>query len=97
MNTDENTMVVLSDGYSIIYVPLRRYRHYRDQILIVVPAMVPGAPYKSEHLLGAEIWDTLDDGGRRVAGRCISHMERNGEIPLRRVSPRYKYPVQYAR
>jgi hypothetical protein len=97
MNEKQDEVLVLHDGRGTLYVPLPLYRRFRDAILIVIPAMIPEVGYKTEHLLGTDIWETLDAGGRRFAGRCISHMERRGEIPLRRVTPRYKYPVRYAR
>ena len=96
MNEKQDEVLILHDGRGTLYVPLALYRRFRDAILIVIPAMLPGVGYKTEHLLGDEIWDTLDSGGRRFAGRCISYMQRNGDVPLMRVTPRYKYPVRYA-
>ena len=91
----EKETLVLSDRRGVLYVPWPLYRRYLDEILIVVPGMIPKVRYESEHLLGAEIWSGLDAGARRVAGRYISHMARRGELPLRRVGCRHQHPVQY--
>lgn len=95
METNCTELLVLQDGRGIFYVPLPLYRRLRIAILIVIPAMIPEIGYKAEHLLGTEIWSTLDAGGRRVAGRCISHMVRHRQVPLQRIGCRHRHPVQY--
>ena len=95
METITTELLVLQDGRGFFYVPVPLYRRFRDRILIVIPEMVPEICLKAERLLGTEIWSALDAGGRRVAGRCVAYMVRQGEIRLRRVGCKHQHPVQY--
>jgi hypothetical protein len=95
MDTHTTELLVLQDGRGFFYVPLPLYRRFRDAILIFMPDMIPKVPHKAEHLLGMEIWSTLDAGGRRVAGRCLAYMVRQGDIRLRRVGCKHEHPARY--
>jgi len=95
MDTSITELLVLQDGRGFFYVPLPLYRRFRDRILIFIPEMIPEIPHKAERLLGTEVWSTLDAGARRVAGRCVAYMVRQGEIGLRRVGCKHEHPAQY--
>ena len=95
MNPTENKTLVLQDGFGFLYVPLPFYKRLREAILFVYPALIPGMGYTISLLLGPDIWDTLDVGGRRCAGRYVSYMVRTGELPLRRVGCKHQHPAQY--
>jgi hypothetical protein len=95
MNTDTTEFLVLQDGRGFFYVPLPLYRRFRDRILIFMPEMIPKSAHKAERLLGTEIWSALDAGGRRVAGRCVANMVRQGDIRLRRVGCKHEHPARY--
>lgn len=95
METITTELLVLQDGRGAFYVPLPLYRRFREAILIFIPEMMPNSVHKAERLLGTEIWSTLDAGGRRVAGRCVAYMVRQGEIRLRRVGCKHERPARY--
>ena len=95
MQTSETNTLVLQDGYGFLYVPLPFYKRLREAIIFVRPALIPGVGYTTDLLLGPDIWDTLDAGGRRCAGRYVSHMVRTGKLPLRRVGCQHRHPAQY--
>jgi hypothetical protein len=96
MNIELEKLLVLYDGERFLVVPLLFYQQIHAEIIFILPALVPGIGYKTEWLLGPDIWGTFDDGRKRLAGRCVSYMVRKGELPLRRVTPRYKYPIRYS-
>ena len=95
MHEYDNTTLVLQDGFGFLYVPLPFYKRLREAIIFVRPALIPDEGYTIDLLLGPDIWDTLDAGGRRCAGRYVSHMVRTGKVPLRRVGCKHQHPARY--
>ena len=52
------------------------------QVKEMIPALFLGHGYTLEDLCGADFWGPLSDGQRRLAGRCMVYMVRNGLLPL---------------
>jgi hypothetical protein len=97
MDEKENDVTVIEDAYGKLRVTRRILKLIRDAILFIYPAMVPGDHYTGEELLGPEIWEPWSAGRARFLGRCLAWMERNGLLPIRRVTPIGEYPVRYSR
>ena len=57
--------------------------------------LLKDVPYKSEKLCCSGFWSRLSDGERRLAGMCISEMEKYGLINLRAVKGLHQYPKLY--
>ena len=57
--------------------------------------LLKDVPYKSEKLCCNGFWSRLSDGERRLAGMCISEMEKYGLINLRAVKGVHEYPKLY--
>lgn len=95
MKSNNPIILLMYDGRWTFEAPLHFYRSVWDEILTIAPALVPGTLYKTQVLLGPAFWVPLPKPMKRLAGRCVSHMERRGEIPLRRVGCRHKFPARY--
>ena len=57
--------------------------------------LLKDVPYKSVKLCCNGFWSGLSDGERRLAGMCISEMEKYGLINLREVRGLHEYPKFY--
>jgi hypothetical protein len=87
--------IILNDGYDGYCVTTEFYTAIRHQVEEVIPALDPDAVYTLEMLCGEVFWDSLTDGKRRKAGRCMTHMVTNNLLPLRSVEGRHEYPKLY--
>jgi hypothetical protein len=67
----------------------------RRSVEEVIPVLDPNVSYKAEHLLGAEMWESLSNGERRLAGRCLSYMVASGQLRLSVAPTRHEYPKRY--
>jgi hypothetical protein len=87
--------IILHDGYDMYSVPAKFYTAIRLQVEEVIPALKHDEVYTLEMLCGEVFWDTLTNGKRRMAGRCMTHMVANNLLPLRSVKGRHEYPKLY--
>jgi hypothetical protein len=87
---------LMYDGQRTYEVAWDYYVSLRREILSIVPALFPEVAYTVEVLLGSDFWDPLNDDTRKLSGRCVAHMVRHGEVPLRRMGCRHRYPARYA-
>lgn len=96
VTTETTQYMVFYDGHRTHLIPRRFYEAVRQRAVAFVPQMVREQGYKSEAICGADFWRPLSDDKRRMAGRCIAYMERNGLLPIRRLGCRHQYPARYA-
>ena len=87
--------LALFDGKRVYWVDLDYYNSILELVIFILPALIPGARYTTEKLLGPEFWAPLGDAGKQLVGRCIVDMVRNGRLPLRRIGCRHRRPAQY--
>jgi len=52
-------------------------------------------PYPSKKLCSKTFWSALSNGDKKLAGMCISEMEKYGLINLRAVKGLHEYPKLY--
>jgi len=76
-------------------IPAALYNAIRLQVEEIIPAMERGVEYTLEMLCGDAFWQTLTDGERRMAGRCLAHMVANKRLPLRFVGCPHEHPKKY--
>lgn len=84
--------VLLCNGYC---VPQAFYDSILSQVREVLPALIPGETYTLKMLCGPDYWDPLDDGDRRIAGRCMADMVAKNLLPLRFAKSKHEYPKCY--
>ena len=86
----------IHDGHGFHKVPKRFYDDVRQQILNIIPALLPACDYTVEMLCGPDFWGPLSDHQKQIAGKAVAHMVRRHELPLRRVGCPHKSPARYA-
>jgi hypothetical protein len=74
-------------------------RTFYDAVLLQVketlPRLVREKRYTSKRLCSKEFWKLMDNGERRMAGRCIAHSVVLNLLPLRFVEAIHEYPKYY--
>ena len=85
-------MLVLSNGDTILE---DTYTRVLKQVEEIVPALEPSESYTLETLCGEEFWNGLAVGERRMAGRYIAHVAKQGPFPLEFVGCKHQYPKKY--
>jgi hypothetical protein len=85
-------MLVLHDGYS---VSARLFDSVRQQVEEILPGVVRDHGFRLKDLCDREFWDRLNDGQRRMAGRCMAYMVVHGILPLRFADSKHEYPKRY--
>ena len=95
MGEKTQDILLLYDGQRVYAVAEEFYSSVLKKILSIVPALLPGAPYSAQRLLGREFWDPLEQKSQQLTGRCVADMVRRRKLPLRRVGCKHKYPAQY--
>ena len=88
-------ILLLYDGVRTYSVKRVFYDAVHWEVLEVMPALLPGEGYTTEMLCGPEFWRPISVTEQQLAGRCIAHMVRNDELPLRRLGCRHKSPARY--
>lgn len=71
----------------------RMLEHVRER----VPTLAAGSTRSLRQICDPTFWALLNNGERRVAGRCVSHMVVKGEVDLATVQQRHEYPKKYCR
>lgn len=71
--------IKLSNGFS---VPENIYEGFRQMVVAFLPEISPGKAYTLRKILGRDIWSELDNGERRLMGRCVAHMSVHNILPL---------------
>lgn len=85
--------MVLNDGQPVTKTFFDRVR---QKVNVVIPALNPVERYTAEMLCGDEFWSALDNGERRLAGRCLAHMVNEDLLPLRVAESNHEYPKYYS-
>jgi hypothetical protein len=57
------------------------YTGIREQVTDIFPALLPDVEYTLQMLCGPEFWESLTDGERRLAGKCMVDMVKNELVP----------------
>ena len=84
--------IELSDGFS---VSKNIYECFRQMVVASLPQINPGNAYTLKKILGNEIWNELDNGERRLMGRCVAHMTTRKILPLKIAESKHEYPIRY--
>jgi len=82
----------LSDGFSVTREFLELVRFCVEDRLHELSI---DKTYCAKQLTGPELWDGLNDGDRRVAGRCIAYLTSHGRLPLTLVKWKHEFPLKY--
>lgn len=91
-NKMENEIIELSDGYTVQkYI----YECFRQMVVASLPQINLGKAYTLKNILGSDIWSELDNGERRLMGRCVAHMTAHSILPLGIVESKHEYPIRY--
>ena len=88
----ENEIIELSDGFS---VSKDIYECFKQMVVASLPQINPGKTYTLRKILGRDIWKELDNGERRLIGRCVAHMTTRKLLPLKIVESKHEYPIRY--
>lgn len=88
----ENEIIELSDGFS---VSKNIYECFRQMVIASLPQINSGTAYTLRKILGRDIWNELDNGERRLMGRCVAHMTAHSILPLGIVESKHEYPKKY--
>jgi len=94
-NIETGGWIILYDGDTTYTVSAVFFNAVRCQIEEVIPALERGKAYRTEDLCGDAFWKILNDGERRMAGRCVAHMVARGMLPLSFVKTKHEYPKRY--
>lgn len=84
--------IELSDGFS---VSKDIYECFRQMVVESLAQISPGNAYTLRKILGRDIWNELDNGERRLIGRCVAHMTTRKILPLIIVESKHEYPKRY--
>ncbi len=84
--------ILLHDGYTILEI---FYEVVRQQVDEGLPDLERDASYTAKRLCGKEFWRHLNNGERRMAGRCIAYMVTRNLLPLTFAETRHEYPKKY--
>jgi len=57
--------------------------------------MQPNIAYALKDICDKTFWDSLGHGKRRLAGQCMVHLVKTGELPLKIAKSLHEYPVYY--
>lgn len=88
----ENEIIELSEGFS---VSKNIYECFRQMVVASLPEISPGNAYTLKNILGRDIWSELDNGERRLIGRCVAHMTTRKILPLIIIESKHEYPIRY--
>lgn len=86
---------VLHDGEAFYAVNKDFYDSVLLQVEEVIKVLTPGKKYNLKTLCGEEFWDLLDNGERRMAGRCMADIVCRGLLPLTFARSKHEYPKHY--
>ena len=84
---------VLNHGLTVTEVFFYALFHQVEGIL---PELIPGEKYTLEMLCGPTFWDSLTNGQKRIAGRCMVLIVETGLLPLHIAEGRHEYPKLYS-
>ncbi len=84
--------ILLHDGYTVLEI---YYDFVRQQVDARLPDLERDASYTAKRLCGKEFWRHLNNGERRMAGRCIAYMVTRNLLPLTFAETRHEYPKKY--
>jgi hypothetical protein len=80
-----------------LYVLQSQYWHLHQLMTIAISTIKPDQEFTLKYLFGPEFWEDLySPGMRKINGVCVSMMVNEGQLPLRVISKKSKYPKKYA-
>ena len=80
LNADQGVFQLLHDGKT---VSKAFYDSFFQQVIEIVPALLPDINYTTEILCGAEFWESLEGHQPNMAGKCLASMVSQGLLPLK--------------
>ena len=90
--SDLETFLLLHDGYPISKSFFDRVQQQLEERL---PTLKRYKRYKAQPLLGDAFWDAMNNGERRMAGRCLAHIVARKLVPLHFAKSNHEYPKWY--
>ena len=78
---NENTtevILLLDDSFT---VPQNPYNQVREQVTDIAPILTLDDDYTLKKLCDPDYWDSLTNNERKLAGRCMAYMVKNGLVP----------------
>ena len=89
------THVILHDGHEVYTVSAAFYNDVRLKVEEILPALERHEKYTLKELCGEEFWDSLTNGEKSMAGRCMASMVVNNLLPLRFADHKHEYAKRY--
>jgi len=77
--SETSMRILLSDGHT---VNQDLFNVVREQVKKVIPALENQNKYTLEMLCGDAFWESLSNGDRRTAGRCMVHLIDQNQLSL---------------
>ena len=90
--TEVHIFLVFENGFS---VSKSLYESVKRQVDEVLPILKTEREYKLETLCGDDFWNSLSDGEKRLAGRCMTHMVDHKLLPIRYADYSCRTPKRY--
>ena len=90
--SDSDFFVVMYDGYPI---PKAFFDQIQQQLEKTLPTLKRSGRYKARPVLGEAFWESLTNGERRMAGKCLAHLVSLKRVPLHFVKSNHEYPKFY--
>ena len=84
--------IELNDGYRVLK---DFYECVRHEVEAGLHELKRDKIYTAKKLCGKALWDELDSGEHRMAGRCMAHMVVKGIFPFNFVKSKHEYPIKY--
>lgn len=76
-------------------VSRKLFIHYRRVTKLAIRQQTKAEDFLLKKLIPKDVWESLSTGERIRFGMCVALMVREKQLPLQRVTKRYKYPVKY--
>lgn len=87
-------MLTLNDGY---VVPSIFYDRIKKHVQVNLSTLSHGKVRSLKQICCPTFWNSLSVGDCVVAGRCVSNMVTNNELPLISSPQKQQYPKKYCR
>jgi len=78
-NTEDIIYVKLNDGYR---ASKAFYMYIHKMMVAALSGKAPGVQCTVKQFIGKDLWNELDTGERKLAGRCVAHMVSKNLLQL---------------
>ena len=94
MATKVEIIIILDNGFPC---PLTFLNRIRQEILFIAPEVPQGVLFTTPQLCGGEFWGSLSKWDTSLAGSCMDHLVKHGQVPFENVprTGRNPYPLQF--